>query len=68
MNEQDSKQKKKQFQATWQSADADCRNQLGGEGHLVAIETQDEWGFLTVALENYGFGRFSSFLNHKFQN
>ncbi|KAJ6636542.1 C-type lectin domain family 4 member A [Pseudolycoriella hygida] len=42
--------------AIWSSADTDCKNQLGGLGHLVAIETEAEWDFLTIALENYGFG------------
>ncbi|KAJ6617132.1 Lithostathine-2, partial [Pseudolycoriella hygida] len=37
-------------------ASNDCQNQLGGAGHLVAIETSAEWDFLTVALESYGFG------------
>lgn len=40
----------------WSAANIDCLIQLGGNGHLVAIETEAEWDFLTVALENYGFG------------
>ncbi|KAJ6636541.1 Vitrin, partial [Pseudolycoriella hygida] len=42
--------------AIWSSADADCRFQLGPNATLVAIESLDEWEFLRVMLENYGFG------------
>jgi len=40
----------------WQSADDDCKNIFGPNSGLVAIETNEEWDFLTVMLERYGFG------------
>jgi hypothetical protein len=43
-------------QAIWASADTDCRLQLGPNATLVAIESEEEWQFLQVILENYGFG------------
>jgi len=42
--------------AIWASADADCRLQLGPNATLVAVESEQEWEFLRVVLENYGFG------------
>lgn len=42
--------------AIWSSADADCRRQLGPNATLLAVESAEEWGFLRVMLENYGFG------------
>ncbi|KAJ6633481.1 Macrophage mannose receptor 1 [Pseudolycoriella hygida] len=44
------------FSATWSRADEDCRFQLGPNTTLVAIESEEEWKFLRVLLDNYGFG------------
>jgi len=41
--------------ATWNAATADCRNQLGADAGLVAIESEEEWNFLKEFLEDYGF-------------
>jgi len=42
--------------ANWAAAQTDCRNQLGPNGTLVAIESEEEWEFLVDTLIDYGFG------------
>lgn len=45
------------MQAVWSDAYEDCMRSLGPNGGLVAVETMEEWEFLKVTLENYGFGK-----------
>jgi hypothetical protein len=39
----------------WNSANSDCKRLLGDSATIVAIESQEEWDFLTEILEEYGF-------------
>jgi len=40
--------------AIWNAADGDCRAHLGPNATLVAIESDGEWEFIKLMLENYG--------------
>lgn len=40
----------------WSSAADDCRNILGPNGGLLDIGSLEEWQFLIILLESYGFG------------
>lgn len=53
-------------QAAWNSAAADCTNQLGDSATLLAIESEEEWEFLKEILENYGFGKRIHLLGNSF--